>query len=365
MALPQGHRPQLDGLRTIAVVMVAIYHWFDIRFYGVEPPLGRLGVGLFFVLSGYLITGILLNIREKVGTSGSSLLFAAKSFTMRRIIRLVPALYLYLAVIWLTGYYSDDGWLWYLTYTGNFRIESVGDWPVGVAHLWSLAVEEQFYLVAPIVILFYPRERMKSLLIGSIMAIVFLNSLPASEHSIILPPTAFLGLIFGCVIAIEAFDTSTAPLNQTLQRWALGCSVGYGVLYFLRVKGVLPYQSIVFADFVGYIAMAGIVWAVAVGLDPDRKRARVLMHPWMQHLGRISYGLYLWHFFASYLRANILGFIPRQIDLFEFVIMGSITVALAQLSHWAVERHVNKLKGRFPYIRPVAERVSDPEPATV
>lgn len=141
--------PQLDGLRAIAILFVMVFH------LGVFP-LGWVGVPLFFVLSGYLITTILVADRSK------SLRDFLARFYWRRTVRIFPLYYLYVLIIAVAAIlfgYSLNGYGWFLAYLGNYQIALSQDVPAGglVAHLWSLAVEEQFYLIWPFVVFFSRR----------------------------------------------------------------------------------------------------------------------------------------------------------------------------------------------------------------
>jgi peptidoglycan/LPS O-acetylase OafA/YrhL len=168
--------PQLDGLRGIAILLVMIFHfiWLPDFFgahYKLNGPIevwlknllysGWIGVDLFFVLSGFLITGILCDCR------GDQHYF--RNFYLRRTLRIFPLFYLFMAawigiVWWLpaleNGNREGHTW-WILTYTANYLISSAG-WnsaPTALAHFWTLAIEEQFYLVWPLAVFFLSRRQ--------------------------------------------------------------------------------------------------------------------------------------------------------------------------------------------------------------
>src|SRR6478735_4517700 len=129
--------PQLDGLRAIAVGCVMAFHFIP----GVEQiaPLGSIGVRLFFVLSGFLITRILLASREQ------DLATATKSFYIRRSLRIFPVFYLVLAITWAMNIGPVRSTIgWHVTYLTNAYLFDRGSWHGSISHLWSLAVEEQF-----------------------------------------------------------------------------------------------------------------------------------------------------------------------------------------------------------------------------
>ena len=151
------YRPALDGLRAIAVLAVLAYHW-PVSWM----PGGFLGVEVFFVISGYLITSLLLGERVRTGTTD------LKAFWLRRARRLLPALFTMLAtvsVVWLVWHPTEVAGLrgavlaaiayvtnWYLIAVKQSYFASVGR-PSPLLHLWSLAVEEQFYFIWPLVLI--------------------------------------------------------------------------------------------------------------------------------------------------------------------------------------------------------------------
>lgn len=157
------YMPQLDALRAIAVLAVMFHHFVPARAQWplfAAIPFGQLGVKLFFVLSGFLITGILLRARSKLGDQPRAVLSALAGFYARRSLRIFPLYYLVIAVCLVLNVPPvRDELLWLATYTLNLRISYQGWYPEHVAHFWSLAVEEQFYLLWPWVVLFAPSRR--------------------------------------------------------------------------------------------------------------------------------------------------------------------------------------------------------------
>jgi len=150
--------PALDGLRGLAILGVFANH------FGTFPgsqACGWLGICLFFVLSGFLITGILLGQREAIALSGSTLWQSLAKFWVRRALRIFPLYYLALALILYFDVPTarDDAW-WLVTYTHNFQVSLEG-WTGIYGHFWTLCVEEQFYLIWPIAALAMPLRWMK------------------------------------------------------------------------------------------------------------------------------------------------------------------------------------------------------------
>ena len=167
------YKPQLDGLRTLAVSGVIAHHLWPHAWWGAGwlTRWGALGVPLFFVLSGYLITTLLLGARDRSLDSGGARAGIWWRFGVRRVLRLFPAYYLVILVALALGVRGIvDLWPWHLTYTSNIWTAHTGKSMYAATHFWSLGVEEQFYLMWPIIVLFCPVNKM-GWVIGSIMAI--------------------------------------------------------------------------------------------------------------------------------------------------------------------------------------------------
>ncbi len=159
--------PQLDGLRALAVIAVLWSHSVpDAYVYFLNTHVGYAGVQLFFVLSGFLISGILLDI-SKPGSSNQEKRFGLRQFYIRRFLRIFPLYYMVLLLAVLFNVPPlHDSWPWHAAYLSNFYYWGVGSVQGYGVHFWSLSVEEQFYLLWPIIILFMPKKlRLASILI--------------------------------------------------------------------------------------------------------------------------------------------------------------------------------------------------------
>ena len=145
---------QIDGLRFFAVMLVAFQHWvlnpMEILF-----PSGLIGVTLFFVLSGFLITTILLVSKAKSEANGKPKRWFIKQFYIRRFLRIFPLYYMVVGLLFLfnVSYVRYSIW-WLLSYTINFRFAMDSKFTPIIAHFWSLSIEEQFYLIYPFLLLF-------------------------------------------------------------------------------------------------------------------------------------------------------------------------------------------------------------------
>src|SRR5689334_6993090 len=168
------YMPQLDALRALAVLAVMVHHFLPVdRFI---PPdyitLGFLAVRLFFVLSGFLITGILLSYRSDTRDN------ALRRFYLRRVLRIFPIYYLTLFIaLALQVRAIQLGAFWHLTYLSNYVAPFHPEWMGPASHFWTLAVEEQFYFVWPFIVLFVPRKYLAGTIIGTIaLALLFRTS---------------------------------------------------------------------------------------------------------------------------------------------------------------------------------------------
>jgi peptidoglycan/LPS O-acetylase OafA/YrhL len=156
---PLKYMRQLDGLRTFAVLAVVWTHYLPSNYWPFGVYWGGIGVKLFFVLSGFIITRILFKCRQYVILGNQTSLFTIRQFYICRFLRLFP---LYYATLTLTALVNippvRETIGWHIPYLSNIYFAIRGDWHGSVSHFWSLAVEEQFYLLWPLVILFTPKK---------------------------------------------------------------------------------------------------------------------------------------------------------------------------------------------------------------
>ena len=353
-----GYMSQLDGIRAIAVVMVMVFHWHHPTLFGDRLPL-YFGVDIFFVLSGFLITRILVRVRDQIldrpERPSSAKLHALKAFWVRRFLRLVPALLLYLAVAIGLGLFDDtDGLLWYLGYLGNFRINQLGYWPSGGGHLWSLAVEEQFYILMPLVVLWLPR-RFLSAFFGAGIVLSIAVTAAVDSWARLLPPAAFTGLFIGCLTALM-FERYAG--DDRITKW---CALGAPGVVLTVALGplIIDSEALVIAnDVVLDTAAAAMTWRAALG-----RGSRVLEHPVMTYLGRISYGLYLWHLVAQFLAWNVVGFEAHW--ALRLGVSSLLSLALAALSDVCLERRFIAKKSNYPYVLQSPNHVDQESSETV
>ncbi len=287
LAASRSYFPQLDGVRAIAVAMVMIFHVSrpDLRVPG-PIVIGQTGVDLFFVLSGFLITGILLKSPQEDWHE-------VRTFYTRRVLRIFPLYYFALIVVFplfLHRHASWDLWL-YLT---NIRITWQGAGKLsGPLHFWSLAVEEQFYLVWPFIVLFLPRRHLGKVLAGMFM-------LAIASRIVLLHFGLEVFYFTLCRLDVLAAGAGLAVLQyrgklQQLRRASL-----YVLIVSMLVVGAeakfFPTGSW-WLQVTKYSALAvmyasSIAWILTAQSYVLRK---VLGTAPLRFIGRISYGLYVFH----------------------------------------------------------------------
>jgi peptidoglycan/LPS O-acetylase OafA/YrhL len=301
----RGRIPSLDGLRALSIALVLFAHSTGTRFFPsfvfAREQLGNLGVRIFFVISGYLITSILLDEMQETGS------ISLKWFYIRRALRIFPAVYAYIAVIiilyatgWLVHFpaghsfpLSITHFVRALTYTINYTEPR----PWSVAHLWSLSVEEQFYLLWPAVLLLSGRSR--GMKIAACVMIV-------SPLFRVLPPYFFpsapVQWYGGITFQANADALAAGCLLAGAKNW-LASKPGY--MAFLRSRAFLLMPVAIVAAFtlqtLTVVPFSHPVMNIAIALCIDRSvrfesdaLGRVLNWKPIVFIGVLSYSLYLW-----------------------------------------------------------------------
>lgn len=323
-ALSIGHRvAALDGLRAIAVGLVLLNHtlpesWFPAHTFG---P-GNTGVRLFFVLSGYLITGILLSSRREAEAMSQPQHQVWLAFYLRRALRIFPLAYAVLLVAYLAGADGVREHTWvYALYLENWWIarDLAGHW--GTTHFWSLAVEEQFYLVWPLLMLWLPRRTLfgvtLSIVVGAAVLRVALG--PYSLEAYMWTPARMDALAWGALLAQTSWSS-----------W-LGLAA-------------VPLVSFTATAELGMVIVSGAVIQVAVN-GPAWVRQALTVKP-LVYIGTISYGVYVLH----WLIVVALPMLPAP-GAARLIIVSTLTILVASVSWQVFERPLNDLKRFVPYVR--------------
>lgn len=356
--LPQSrtYMPQLDALRALAVAAVAWSHWAP-RAYQGGVSWGPYGVRLFFVLSGFLITSILLDCREVTDESPGGTWFALRNFYVRRFLRLGPLYYTVLLIAALCNVPPVRETLgWTLTHTTNFYFFQRGGWHGVISHFWSLAVEEQFYLVWPWVIMFLPHRWLKPAVITMVVGSAALwLLLMVSRARIAVPVTLPIlccdALGLGSLLALVRSAAARRKLATAALWVGLPClllgellpriGVAEPVLRWPRLEGSL-------LIFVWLVHRASIGFPGVVG--------RILENRILVALGSVSYGLYVLHSFAPEVLSALAGLLhlPRSLTQSmptRIPLLAASTVGLAWVSWEFLEKPIQSWKRHFPYQR--------------
>jgi len=383
--------PAIDGLRGLAILVVMCHHFTPAvsgshltRRMLETAHTGWIGVDLFFVLSGFLITSILLRTRSAPDYF--------LNFYARRTLRIFPIYYFTLAVVlvglpammqvphlsqfiahWFGRLTQDlppmlngQSWLW--LYGTNVKVALEGERWGAVNHFWSLAVEEHFYLVWPLVVYFVPRSNLKRVCLTLILGAPLLRAMLMlvgmdSVVPYVLTVTRVDSLAIGALMAVLISE------RDGLQIWrprigaaaiVSACGLATLILCYRRLD-----RDDFLTTFVGYTFLALVsAWLVlaAAQIKSGTRACRVIANPVLRSLGKYSYGLYVTHMF----------FAPTFVLLFPWTGLHKLTgsyanaiIAHAALSiacSWGIawccyhgfEKHFLKLKGFFDYRKPVA-----------
>ena len=326
------YMPQLDAIRAIAVLLVMISHF--IPGSSAIAPLGGIGVRLFFVLSGFLITGILLAARER------PLADALRVFYARRFLRIFPLFYFALFVSFVLdfGAVRDTIW-WHVTYLSNFLLYSRHEFLGAVTHFWSLAVEEQFYLVWPLIVLLTPMRALP-LAIAAMVLLAPVTMLIADDPmASVLPISNLDALGFGALLAVPQSRRFVASAGL----W-IGVPL-FTVTVIMRWLGIGGFVRDVVLGFMLPLASAWLISGAAKGFA-GLGRAVFEWRP-LTYLGRISYGVYVYHALMPYFLKRLFP-IWTYTTAAQFVILVAATIALAALSYRFLEQPFLALKDRLP-----------------
>jgi peptidoglycan/LPS O-acetylase OafA/YrhL len=281
----------LDGLRGIAILFVLLIHHNLFNN-------GWMGVDLFFVLSGFLITQILWSDRK------SPLYW--RMFYIKRATRILPPLVLTILLAWIfTPRASVYAALCYLFTLGGFmELTKYHITPLGP--LWSLAVEEHFYLLWPFAVRFLPRRGLFAvlalLILGvPVLRLLFSHPVPMAQLSPIyfITPFRIDEMAFGCLLAVFAQTTSGVEILTRWSQWLFlaSAAVYLGAWQYFHHVAFFPGAHTRLFDSIGYSLVAVICFAgvAHVRFNPEGRVSRCLAWRPLVFLGRISYGVYLYH----------------------------------------------------------------------
>ncbi len=344
--LPSHYRPDIDCLRAIAVLLVVCYHYFQVRG-------GYIGVDIFFVISGYLIS---YQIFSDLDTRS----FSLTVFYAKRIRRIFPPLVLMIVVTLLAGWYlllpTDFRSLGKHAVAGIFNIDNLLLWsesgyfdaPSGhkpFLHLWSLGIEEQFYLTWPLalIVLYQAGKARLSILAGLTLLSFVLNLIATRlDHNtaFYMPVTRFWELAAGGILAYCALHP------QRLVQDTLGSRAGVWLAqYFFQFGLLLILLAVVLVDqhsaYPGYWALLPVLGTCFILYQQPAsvQKTRVLANRPLVFIGRLSYGIYLWHWPVLVLMhlSDITSGLGKFLAL-------AMSLLLACFSYWLIELPVRSLR---------------------
>lgn len=347
--------PQIDGLRFIAVFGVMLNHWlasdFSNSYILSKIPFGT-GVNLFFVISGFLITFILLKKKDEINSGTTTFSKEIKNFYAKRTLRIFPIYYLLIAILCFYSYESIKQYLAYLlTYTINWFMVINNTFIGDKTHLWSLAVEEQFYLIWPFLVFIVPKRFTLYLIVLAILTsiaskIYFLNShFPMGMNGSTFSCFDALGL--GALVAYLQ-KKRIAQFKAALYKFLLIVSLVLFVLFFIDpgylspdLKNLFLNSSTALVYF--FLVIIAANSAFGGGIKDFLENRTIL------YLGKISYGLYLYHnFMGTFYFSGINQYFPKMTGNFDLFLMYFLfTVLLASVSWYLIERPVLGLKKYF------------------
>jgi len=300
-SLKPGYQVQLDGLRGLAILSVLIHH------FEVHMPLwldwGPVGVRLFFLLSGYLITLSVWKIIQPDLAAGA-LWKGIGSFHLKRAVRLLPVLYLMLFVGVLMGLPEiQEGFVWHAAFLTNFYTLAQDEWPGAASHLWSLSVQEQFYVFWPFLLIVVPRRILPWTLLGLVLfAFGYRYYCWSTDASVLMRWLMLPGVIdsFAMGSLVACWKSAGQPFSitkgWTRHAWMLAAIAAYcgaRVLRLLTFPSESPPAWLAIVESLENFALAWVLLRTVAGWNGWL--GALLSNRWLCYIGKISFGLYIFH----------------------------------------------------------------------
>ncbi|MGO8998989.1 MAG: acyltransferase family protein [Polyangiaceae bacterium] len=373
-----GFIPTLDGLRALAILLVIFRHsagparyddGMTARFFAAVARTGWAGVDLFFVVSGFLITGILLDSKARP--------YFFRNFYVRRALRIFPPYYLllFIALCVMPRFLSTEspgvqdilrGQVWFWTYTSNIGLWVHGGWSstqgwLWLDHTWSLAVEEQFYFIWPLVVFLASRRMLARIAAGIVvlsplLRFVMLKAGVPEEVVYTFTLSRFDSLAMGSLLALFAQSAAYRARAPMLVRALMVGGALVLVPVVIHVRGLTETSRAV--QLVAYTGLAvlftGVVLAAVVAPAGSTIAVFLSWAP-LSFIGRYSYGIYLCHYPLEPLFLKVFPMeriartthAPLLAVLLFIAFQTAVSTAIAFVSYQLYERHFIGLKGRF------------------
>lgn len=350
----------LDSLRAIAVLLVIVWHWFPNGSSINKFPTGPAGVLMFFVLSGFLITRILLEGRNATDRTGIGKSTFLKNFYIRRGLRIFPIYYLLVIPFFLFALFNHQElheYLYLLTYTSNIYFYKIEAWTPYFSHTWTLAVEEQFYLAWPLIILFLnKRFLLPCIFIFIITGITSQFIFGDASFGVYLTFSCFNSLGLGALLAWVTVYKPTFLLRFCKITGLI--SLVFIVLFFLEIfhwhAFIMPIS--IQLSFIALTVISYIVYTSYNGIQLPAILNFILNNSLLISLGKISYGVYLYHVFIptqtwKIIEGAVFDGLPvfiKKHHLFFFVSFNFlILLTISTLSWLLIEKPILGLKKHF------------------
>jgi peptidoglycan/LPS O-acetylase OafA/YrhL len=313
--------------------------------------LGATGVRLFLVLSGYFITASLRRARDRMDVTEVSFWKTIGAFYWRRYLRIAPAYFVFATIAIALGLGGIRyNWPWVFTGTVNWMIASANQWPMTISHLWSVCVQEQFYLFWPLLILLLPKRWMLPAIISvAVVGVAFRIGCVIFSAPLI----ARWVLPFGSLDSLAAgaaLGWCGGRLRASRGGWllALICLSMLTLAAVLRTTDPTQLKSVLVEPLE---AGAFVILVARTAIGFDGFLARFLTLPGLVFAGRISYGLYIYHalvaiVFNRWLPSSLRFVIT--IPSLRLMVFGMATVAVAAASWCLVEQPINRFRSRMP-----------------
>ncbi|MBF2483164.1 acyltransferase family protein [Listeria welshimeri] len=346
--------PSIDGLRALAVIAVIAYH---LNFSWAKG--GFIGVDIFFVLSGYLITNILLTQWEKNQT------LQLKQFWLRRFRRLIPAAYVMIVVVVIfsvlfhseilknlrgdaiASFFYVSNW-WFIFHNVSY-FDSFG-MPSPLKNLWSLAIEEQFYLIWPVFLLVFlrwvknPKLLLKIVIGLGLLSAIWMTILyvPGTDPSRVYygTDTRLFDLLSGCALAFVWPFNRLSPNIPKRSKAALNIAGTISILFFFLITALVSeYQPFLYRGGLLFVAIMGVVMIATIA-HPASYLSKIFSFKPLRWIGTRSYGIYLWHYPIITLTTPVLEI--GQPSIWRSILQVAATFIIAELSFRYIETPIRK-----------------------